>query len=173
MSQKFAPLARLRTRNDDDFSIGLIDAFACAADVLTFYQERIANESYLRTATERISLQELGELVGYRLRPGVAAETLLAFALETPPTPPATLPPEPGNFVTGLPQGIRLDAGLQVQALPFPLCLSVAERPRLSRPSQQPAVCHCARGAATGVIVQLCVPLGRACVSMAELLNDR
>jgi hypothetical protein len=116
--QKFAPLARLRTRNDDDFSIGLIDAFACAADVLTFYQERIANESYLRTATERTSLQELGKLVGYRLRPGVAAETLLAFALETPPTPPATLPPEPGNFVTGLPQGIRLDPGLQVQSVP-------------------------------------------------------
>ena len=118
--QKFAPLARLRTRNDDDFSIGLIDAFACAADVLTFYQERIANESYLRTATERVSLQELGKLVGYRLRPGVAAETSLAFALETPPTPPATLPPEPGNFVTGLPQGIRLDIGLQVQSVPGP-----------------------------------------------------
>jgi hypothetical protein len=118
--QKFAPLARLRTRSDDDFSIGLIDAFACAADVLTFYQERIANESYLRTATERTSLQELGKLVGYRLRPGVAAETLLAFALETPPTPPATLPPEPGNFVTGLPQGIRLDIGLQVQSVPGP-----------------------------------------------------
>ena len=69
--------------------IGLIDAFACAADVLTFYQERIANESYLRTATERVSLQEMGKLIGYRLRPGVAAETWLAFALETPPTPPA------------------------------------------------------------------------------------
>ena len=44
---------------------------------------------YLRTATERISLQELARLIGYRLRPGVAAETWLAFALETPPTPPA------------------------------------------------------------------------------------
>ena len=61
----------------------------------------------------------------------------------------------------------------KVQSVPVPLCLSVAERPRLSRPSQQPAVCHCARGAATGVIVQLCVPLGRACVSIAKLLNDR
>ena len=53
--------------------------------MLTFYQERIANESYLRTAVERVSLQEMGKLVGYRLRPGVAAETWLAFALETPP----------------------------------------------------------------------------------------
>jgi hypothetical protein len=119
-SSQFAPLARLRTRNDADFTIGLIDAFACAAHVLTFYSERIANESYLRTATERISLQELGKLVGYRLRPGLAAETRLAFALEMPPKPPATLAPEPGNFVTGLPHSITLDVGLQVQSVPGP-----------------------------------------------------
>lgn len=119
-SSAFAPLARLRTREDDDFSIGLIDAFACSADVLCFYQERIANESFLRTATERVSLQELGKLVGYRLRPGVAAETWLAFALDTPPVPPAQLAPEPGNFVTGVPASLSLDAGLKVQSVPGP-----------------------------------------------------
>src|SRR4051794_1791191 len=58
-------LEPLHTRDDDDFTIGLIDAFACSADVLTFYQERIASESWLRTATERVSLQEMGRLVGY------------------------------------------------------------------------------------------------------------
>ncbi|RZI94979.1 MAG: putative baseplate assembly protein [Variovorax sp.] len=119
-SSKFGALARLRTRDDDDFSIGLIDAFACAADVLCFYQERIANESFLRTATERVSLQEMGKLVGYRLRPGVAAETWLAFALDTPPAPPAGLAPEPGNFVTGVPARLALDTGLKVQSVPGP-----------------------------------------------------
>src|ERR1700760_547822 len=39
-SADFPALANLRTRDDDDFTIGLIDAFACSADVLTFYQER-------------------------------------------------------------------------------------------------------------------------------------
>lgn len=112
--------ARLTTRAPDDFTIGLLDAFACAADVLTFYQERIANESWLRTATERLSLQEMGKLVGYRLRPGVAAETWLAFALETPPARPPNLPPEPGNFVTGVPERVVLDAGLKVQSVPGP-----------------------------------------------------
>ena len=53
-------LAGLRTRDDDDFSIALLDAWATVADVLTFYQERIANESYLRTATERRSLRRAG-----------------------------------------------------------------------------------------------------------------
>jgi hypothetical protein len=113
-------LDQLRTRDADDFTLGLIDAVACAADVLTFYQERLANESYLRTATERLSLQELARLIGYRLRPGVAAETLLAFALETPRTPPPGLPPEPGLFVTGIPAALTLAAGLQVQSVPGP-----------------------------------------------------
>src|SRR4029077_5976306 len=58
-TQEHAPLARLTTRGDDDFTIALLDAFASVADVLTFYQERIANEGYLRTATERRSILEL------------------------------------------------------------------------------------------------------------------
>ncbi|HEY4266369.1 MAG TPA: baseplate J/gp47 family protein [Micropepsaceae bacterium] len=119
-SSDFSALADLRTRDDDDFTIGLIDAFACSADVLTFYQERIANESYLRTAKERVSLQEMGKLVGYRLRPGVAAETWLAFALETPPVAPPSLAPEPGNFVTGVPSSLGLDIGFKVQSVPGP-----------------------------------------------------
>jgi hypothetical protein len=118
-SSALSPLPLLRTR-DDDFTIGLIDAFSCSADVLTFYQERIANESWLRTAVERVSLQEMGKLVGYRLRPGVAAETWLAFALDTPPAAPATLAPEPGNFVTGVPASLTLDKGTKVQSVPGP-----------------------------------------------------
>ena len=119
-SSEFAPLANLRTRDDDDFTIGVIDAVACAADVLTFYQERIANESYLRTAIERVSLQEMARLIGYRLRPGVAAETWLAFALEPPKTAPPELPPDPGAFVTGIPTALSLPAGLKVQSVPGP-----------------------------------------------------
>ena len=38
-------LKALMTREDDDFSIALLDAWASVADVLTFYQERIANEA--------------------------------------------------------------------------------------------------------------------------------
>ena len=53
-------LSRLQSRETDDFSIALLDAWAVTLDVLSFYQERIANESYLPTATERRSLVELG-----------------------------------------------------------------------------------------------------------------
>lgn len=76
------PLAGLDTRTSSDPAVALIDTWAVAADVLTFYQERIANEGFLRTATERRSVLELGRSVGYELAPGVAASAHLAFTVE-------------------------------------------------------------------------------------------
>jgi predicted phage baseplate assembly protein len=95
----------LATREPDDFTIALLDAWATVGDVLTFYQERIANEHYWHTATERRSLIELARLVGYQLRPGVAASAYLAFAVE----------PAPGAPVT-----VVLPAGVRVQSVPGP-----------------------------------------------------
>ena len=67
-------LAGLRTRDDEDFTIALLDGFAAMADVLTFYSERIASEAYLRTAVEHRSVLEMARGIGYELAPGVAAE---------------------------------------------------------------------------------------------------
>src|ERR1051325_5291328 len=75
----------LAALSDDDFTIALLDGAATMADVLTFYQERLANESYLRTATERRSVLELARLIGYEPSTGVAASTHLAFTLEDAP----------------------------------------------------------------------------------------
>jgi hypothetical protein len=74
-------LAALTTRDKNDFSIGLLDAWSVVADVLTFYQERIANESYLGTATERFSILEMARMIGYELNPGVAATGLRGIYL--------------------------------------------------------------------------------------------
>ena len=67
------PLRGLTTRDPGDPSIALLDGWATVGDVLTFYQERIANEGYLRTATERRSVLELARLIGYAPRPGEAS----------------------------------------------------------------------------------------------------
>jgi hypothetical protein len=75
-------LRNLTTREDDDLAIALIDAWATVADVLSFYQERIINEGYMRTATERRSVLELARTIGYELKPGVAANAPLAFVVE-------------------------------------------------------------------------------------------
>ncbi|HEV2777792.1 MAG TPA: putative baseplate assembly protein [Actinophytocola sp.] len=72
----------LTTREPDDPAIALLDCWALIGDVLTFYQERIANEGFLRTATERESLEHLGRLVGYAPRPALASSTYLAYTLD-------------------------------------------------------------------------------------------
>jgi hypothetical protein len=113
-------LRRLGTRDRDDFTIALLDAWSVTADVLAFYTERLAQESYLRTARERISLQELGKLTGYRLNPGVAAQTYVAFALEPPPALPAAASRDPGSAPAVTPEAVTLAAGLRVQSIPGP-----------------------------------------------------
>ncbi|MBA2434595.1 MAG: putative baseplate assembly protein [Chthoniobacterales bacterium] len=99
----FSALRSLTTRDSDDLTIALLDGWATLADVLTFYQERIANELWLRTATERDSVLRLAQLIGYRLKAGVAAETPLAFLLDETP---------------GAPTGVTVKIGTKVQSVP-------------------------------------------------------
>ena len=113
----------LRTRNNDDFSIAFLDACAIAADVLTFYDERNANENYLRTAQELLSIGELARLIGYALRPGCSASTYLAFRLNDPPVNPD--PTSPGATSAALAMlssalGVSVPAGTKVQSVPGP-----------------------------------------------------
>lgn len=75
-------LARLTTRDDTDHAIMCIDLFAAVSDVLSFYSERYANEIFMRTARERDSVLRLARLIGYRVAPGLAATTSLAFTLD-------------------------------------------------------------------------------------------
>jgi hypothetical protein len=91
-SKDFPALTGLTVRTPDDPSIALLDIWAVAADVLTFYQERIANEGYLRTATERRSVLELARLIGYMPRPGVSASVYLAYTVDSNATEPVELP---------------------------------------------------------------------------------
>lgn len=112
-------LPELTTRDPDDFTIGLIDGVACLAEVLTFYSERLVNESYLRTALDRVSLAEMGKLVGYRLRPGVAATTHLAFHVEPPPRQEVLQATTPFQRIRQ-PASVVIEAGTAVRSVPGP-----------------------------------------------------
>jgi hypothetical protein len=96
-------LDALTARTPDDPAIALLDAWSAVLDVLSFYQERIVQEGYVRTATERRSVLELARSIGYELRPGVAASTFFAFTLETAP---------------GAPLAARIEAGTRAQSVP-------------------------------------------------------
>jgi hypothetical protein len=101
----FPLLALLRTRNTSDFSVALIDSWAVALDILTFYQERFANEAFLRTAVDQRSVFELARLVGYVPSPGVSASAVLAFTLSS---------------AAGSPDNVLISAGTRVQSVPGP-----------------------------------------------------
>ncbi|MFI0821175.1 putative baseplate assembly protein [Streptomyces sp. NPDC021098] len=84
-SPAYPALRGLTVRTPDDPAVGLLDAWAVLGDLLTFHSERIADEGYLRTANEHRSLALLGRLVGHVPRPGVAADTDLAYTVDRDP----------------------------------------------------------------------------------------
>lgn len=103
-------LSDLTSRQKDDLAIALLESWATVADVLTFYQERIANEGFIRTAKERRSVKELARMVGYELRPGVAASTYLAFTMEEPSLI--------SSSSSGAVEKTLIAAGTKVQSIP-------------------------------------------------------
>ncbi len=110
------PLARLLTRASDDPTVAFVDAAACVADVLGFYQERIANEGFLRTATERRSVLELARAIGYELKPGVAASVHLAFTVEDAPGAPGVCTLAQGTPVQSVPPQGKLPQVFETSA---------------------------------------------------------
>lgn len=130
-SSVFPRLAALTTRESRDASIALLDAWATVGDVLTFYQERIANEGYLRTAIERRSVLELARLVGYRLKPGLSASVYLAYTLE--PTQDSTVI-EIGNKAQSIPGPGELPQIFETAEKLIALSGVNAMKPRLTQP---------------------------------------
>lgn len=118
LSRRGLPLlGRLTSDTRNDPAVALLDAWATVADVLTFYQERIANEGYLRTATEHRSLVELARLVGYVPRPGVAASVHLAYMVESA----APSLPDQGRTTSRTKEtSVTIPAGARVQSIPGP-----------------------------------------------------
>ena len=99
------PLRSLNALSNEDPTVALLDAWAAAADVLTFYQERLANEGFVRTATERSSVLQLARAVGYEPLPGAAASCNLAFTVEE---------------AEGSPLAVEIPKGIRVESIPDP-----------------------------------------------------
>lgn len=130
------PLASLTTRAGEDPAIALLDAWATVADVLTFYQERIANEGFLRTAAERRSVLELARAIGYELNPGVAAGTFLAFTVEDAPGAPGTATVPQGTRVQSIPGQEELPQTFETTEEIRAHAEWNALRPRLTKPQE-------------------------------------
>jgi hypothetical protein len=66
-------------RSPGDVGMLLVDLFAYMGDVISYYQDRIASESFLDTAVERRSVMSLLRLIGYELAPPAAASAELTL----------------------------------------------------------------------------------------------
>jgi hypothetical protein len=94
-------LANWKPTTTSDLALQMIEWWAYLADILTFYNQRIANQDYLGTADQDVSVRNLVSVLGYRPRPGIGATATLAA------------------LVTGA-QPITLPQGLGVQSKPGP-----------------------------------------------------
>jgi hypothetical protein len=84
-------LSNWKPNASGDLAVQLIEWWAYIADIITFYNERSANNQYLRTAELPEDLNRLIRLLGYRPRPGIGAvgEVSALLTASTPITIPA------------------------------------------------------------------------------------
>src|SRR5262249_26238850 len=66
-------------RSEADIGMTLLELFAATADNLSYMQDRVANEAFLDTATQRRSVAGHLALIGYQMDEGASAHTWLQF----------------------------------------------------------------------------------------------
>src|SRR5215218_10231005 len=95
-----------------DYGRTFVEMWAYLCDILTYYQERIATESFIRTAGLEESVIELLYLVDYLPRRGRSASTLVRFVaneknVSSPsPSPPSPRPMESSSVI--IPKGFKI-----------------------------------------------------------------
>jgi hypothetical protein len=77
--------------SEADFGNVLLELFAHMGDVLSYYQDRVANESFLTTATSRRSVIEHLRLIGYRLSTAGPASAQLSVSVPAAAATPVTI----------------------------------------------------------------------------------
>ena len=78
-------------RSEADFGMMFLEALAGVADDLSYYQDRVAAEATLPTATARRSIVKLARLVDYEPAPQTSATTQLVCNVVTGPLPAGVL----------------------------------------------------------------------------------
>jgi hypothetical protein len=78
------------TENSEaDLGMMLLELFSATADNLSYMQDRVANEAFLGTATQRRSVARHLALIGYQMDDGASAFTFLGFQVNASQSLPA------------------------------------------------------------------------------------
>ena len=75
--------AGARNRDPNDFGVMVLEGVAYQGDVLSYYVDRVANEAFLATATQRESVLAHASALDYIPRPATAATAVLSFTVDT------------------------------------------------------------------------------------------
>jgi hypothetical protein len=89
-------------RSEADLGIMLLELFAATADNLSYMQDRVANEAFLNSATQRRSVAGHLALIGYQMDQGASASTFLQLQVNTVHTLPGGQS-NPGLKISNLP----------------------------------------------------------------------
>lgn len=87
--------------SEGDLGVAFVEVFAYLGDIISYYGDRISQEAYLPTATQRLSLLNIAQLLGYTVSNGVPATGTVTFVSANP-----------GNAVT-IPQGTQVATAFQ------------------------------------------------------------
>lgn len=79
-----------KDRLEADAGVMLVEVMSALADELAYYQDRVAREGYLETATQRRSLRQHARLVDYVIHDGRGATTWLEVTVQE--GPPRAIP---------------------------------------------------------------------------------
>ncbi|MFQ4147459.1 putative baseplate assembly protein [Arthrobacter sp. LAPM80] len=95
-----ATMPHWQERHAADVGIAIVEVLAYAADELSYYQDAVATEAYLRTARRRVSVRRHVRLVDYYLHEGLNARAWLTVwtNADTPAVDASGL-----FFITGFP----------------------------------------------------------------------
>ena len=70
-------------RDPADFGMTLLELFSYMGDILNYYIDKAANESFITTATQRNNVSQLARLIGYIPTDGIASTVTVTFQNST------------------------------------------------------------------------------------------
>lgn len=104
-------------RHEADVGMAVLEVLAYAADHLSYYQDAVANEAYLETACQRISVRRHARLIDYQMHEGASARVFVHFEVNKNLILPVTLPAET-QLLTCIDEPLETDAGRPGTAIP-------------------------------------------------------
>jgi hypothetical protein len=94
-----------QSRSEGDFGVVLVELLSYMGDILSYYGDRLQAEAYLSTATQRLSILQIADLLGYVPANAIPAVGTVTF-ISANPGPAVVSIPAGTNVVTDYIQAI-------------------------------------------------------------------